>query len=143
MRNLLLALKTRYASLIGVAAAAFLFANSLTSVYAADGDATVAQVRPHSSVFTSGAKVTAARDLVTAAPTQLNSSTLTVGNAVEPMHSTPALGCTNRFQGFCRDLSAAEFDLKSMKTLLPEIAGLTPQRLSLRRNRVSVTYTFR
>ena len=63
--------------------------------------------------------------------------------AATPVDDAQADPCTGKRQAFCRDLAATELRITSLYFLLPEVRGLTPQRLNIRRNSVSVTYSFR
>lgn len=63
--------------------------------------------------------------------------------AAMPVDGAPADPCTGKRQAFCRDLAATELRITSLYFMLPEVPGLTPQRLNIRRNSVSVTYSFR
>ena len=51
--------------------------------------------------------------------------------------------CNQKRQPLCRDLAASEFQLTSLRFMLPEVRGLSPKSLNIRRNSVSATYTFR
>ena len=51
--------------------------------------------------------------------------------------------CNEKRQPLCRDLAASEFHFTSLRFVLPEVRGLSPKSLNVRRNSVSVTYTFR
>ena len=51
--------------------------------------------------------------------------------------------CNEKRQPLCRDLAASEFQLTSLRFMLPEVRGLTAKSLNIRRNSVSATYTFR
>jgi len=51
--------------------------------------------------------------------------------------------CNEKRQPLCRDLAASEFQLTSLRFMLPEVRGLSPKSLNIRRNSVSATYTFR
>ena len=43
----------------------------------------------------------------------------------------------------CRDLARAEFQLTSLRFMVPEVPGLAPKSLTIRRNSVIANYTFR
>jgi len=43
----------------------------------------------------------------------------------------------------CRDLARAEFQLTSLRFMVPEVPGLAPKSLTIRRNSVVANYTFR
>jgi hypothetical protein len=43
----------------------------------------------------------------------------------------------------CRDLARAEFQLTSLRFMVPDVPGLAPRSLSIRRNSVVANYTFR
>ena len=51
--------------------------------------------------------------------------------------------CNEKTQPLCRDLAASEFQVTSLRFMLPEVRGLSPKSLNVRRNSVSATYTFR
>ena len=51
--------------------------------------------------------------------------------------------CNEKTQPLCRDLAASEFQVTSLRFMLPEVRGLSPKSLNIRRNSVSATYTFR
>ena len=51
--------------------------------------------------------------------------------------------CNEKKQPLCRDLAASEFQFTSLRFMLPEVRGLSPKSLNVRRNSVSATYTFR
>ncbi len=51
--------------------------------------------------------------------------------------------CDRKTHPLCRDLAAPEFQATSLRFMLPEVRGLSPKSLSIRRNIISTTYTFR
>ncbi len=51
--------------------------------------------------------------------------------------------CRAKPYRFCRDFSQSEFRLTSLRFLVPEVRGLSPKSLSIRRNSVVANYTFR
>ncbi len=51
--------------------------------------------------------------------------------------------CNEKKQPLCRDLAASEFHMTSLRFMPPEVRGLSPKSLNVRRNLVSATYTFR
>ena len=51
--------------------------------------------------------------------------------------------CNEKKQPLCRDLAASEFQFASLRFMLPEVRGLSPKSLNVRRNSVSATYPFR
>lgn len=60
-----------------------------------------------------------------------------------PIDDGEAVRCVGKRQAFCRDLAETELRVTSLYFLLPEVRGLSPQRLNIRRNSVSATYSFR
>lgn len=62
---------------------------------------------------------------------------------VAPIDEQDAPRCGEKVQPFCRDLAASEFQMTSLRFMLPEVRGLSPKSLNIRRNSVSATYTFR
>jgi len=59
--------------------------------------------------------------------------------AVEPSNSR----CSEGTRQFCSDLANAQFEFKPLKGLLPDIPRLTPHNVYVRRNKVTVAYTFK
>lgn len=51
--------------------------------------------------------------------------------------------CNEKKQPLCRDLAASEFQVVSLRFMLPEVRGLSPKSLNIRRNSVTANYTFR
>ena len=51
--------------------------------------------------------------------------------------------CREKPYRFCRDLAQSEFRLTSLRFMVPEVPGLSPKSLSIRRNSVVANYTFR
>jgi len=51
--------------------------------------------------------------------------------------------CRAKPYRFCRDFSQSEFRLTSLRFMVPEVRGLSPKSLSIRRNSVVANYTFR
>ena len=65
---------------------------------------------------------------------------INVASAIDAAESSV---CTEKKQPLCRDLAKSEFQLTSLHFMLPEVRGLSPKSLNIRRNSVSATYTFR
>jgi hypothetical protein len=55
----------------------------------------------------------------------------------------PKSRCSEATRQFCSDLANAQFEFKPLKVLLPDIPRLTPHNVYIRRNKVTVAYTFR
>lgn len=51
--------------------------------------------------------------------------------------------CREKPYRFCRDLAQTEFRLTSLRFMVPEVPGLAPKSLTIRRNSVIANYTFR
>jgi hypothetical protein len=51
--------------------------------------------------------------------------------------------CREKPYRFCRDFSQSEFRLTSLRFMVPDVRGLTPKSLTIRRNSVIANYTFR
>ncbi len=51
--------------------------------------------------------------------------------------------CREKPYRFCRDLAQTEFRLTSLRFMVPEVRGLAPKSLTIRRNSVIANYTFR
>ena len=51
--------------------------------------------------------------------------------------------CREKPYRFCRDLAQSEFRLTSLRFMVPEVRGLSPKSLTVRRNSVIANYTFR
>lgn len=51
--------------------------------------------------------------------------------------------CRTRPQRFCRDLAKAEFEITSLRPMVPSVPGLTAKSLTFRHNAVIANYTFR
>lgn len=51
--------------------------------------------------------------------------------------------CREKTYRFCRDLTQSEFRMTSLRFMVPEVRGLSPKSLSIRRNSVVANYTFR
>ena len=51
--------------------------------------------------------------------------------------------CREKPYRFCRDLAQSEFRITSLRFMVPEIRGLSPKSLSIRRSSVVANYTFR
>ena len=51
--------------------------------------------------------------------------------------------CQEKPYRFCRDFSQSEFRITSLRFIVPEIRGLSPKSLTIRRNSVIANYTFR
>jgi hypothetical protein len=56
---------------------------------------------------------------------------------------TDSSPCNERKQPLCRDLATSEFQVVSLRFMLPDVRGLSAKSLNIRRNSVSATYTFR
>ncbi len=68
----------------------------------------------------------------------------TVGiNVAVPIDATDSARCNEKKQPLCRDLARSEFQVTSLRFMLPEVRGLSPKSLNIRHNSVSATYTFR
>ncbi len=51
--------------------------------------------------------------------------------------------CREKANRFCRDFAHSEFRVTSLRFMVPEVAGLSPKSLTIRRNSVVANYTFR
>ena len=51
--------------------------------------------------------------------------------------------CREKPYRFCRDFAQSEFRLTSLRFMMPEVRGLAPKSLTIRRNSVIANYTFR
>ncbi len=51
--------------------------------------------------------------------------------------------CREKPYRFCRDFSQSEVRLTSLRFMVPEVRGLSPKSLTIRRNSVIANYTFR
>lgn len=51
--------------------------------------------------------------------------------------------CRAKPYRFCRDFSQSEFRITSLRFMVPEVRGLSPKSLTIRRNSVIANYTFR
>ena len=71
------------------------------------------------------------------------SNAATGTRALTPIDESDSPLCNEKKQPLCRDLAASEFQLTSLRFVLPEVRGLSPKSLNIRRNSISATYTFR
>lgn len=71
------------------------------------------------------------------------SASATIGIKAVALDDAESSLCNEKKQPLCRDLAASEFQLTSLRFMLPEVRGLSPKSLNIRRNSVSATYTFR
>lgn len=84
-----------------------------------------------------------------ASESRLKNLALANGNAATSIRAAAAIDdadsslCNEKKQPLCRDLAASEFQVISLRFVLPEVRGLSPKSLNIRRNSVSATYTFR
>lgn len=58
-------------------------------------------------------------------------------------HQQPSGGCARNSGSLCFDYRTGRTLYKPMRKLLPDIPGMTPHNLSIRRNRVVAEYTFK
>lgn len=56
---------------------------------------------------------------------------------------TPKSRCSEAARQFCGDLANAQFEFKPFKALLPDVPKLKPHNVYIRRNKVTVAYTFK
>jgi len=56
---------------------------------------------------------------------------------------TPRTRCSEATRQFCSDLANAQFEFKPFKALLPDVPRLTPHNVYIRRNKITVAYTFK
>lgn len=60
-----------------------------------------------------------------------------------PINDRDTPRCSEKMQPLCRDLATSEFQITALRFMLPEVRGLSPKRLNIRRNSISASYTFR
>ena len=121
--------------------AALAWAATLTCVFAVDASVQIPEGRSplvQAYLVTQGEKL---------APLSGNSLA-----AIEPATGLPQAPfftaseptqCREKAYRFCRDLAQSEFRLTSLRFMVPEVRGLTPKSLTVRRNSVIANYTFR
>ena len=84
-----------------------------------------------------------------ASESRVKNLALASGNAATRIRGAVAIDdadaslCNDKKQPLCRDLAVSEFQVISLRFVLPEVRGLSPKSLNIRRNSVSATYTFR
>lgn len=57
--------------------------------------------------------------------------------------ASEAAQCREKPYRFCRDFSQSEFRVTSLRFMVPEVPGLSPRSLTIRRNSIIANYTFR